>query len=63
MVHVPGEMPVTTPEVIPTVATDGVLLLQVPPEVESVNALVEPTQTLAVPLMGPTGVAPDTCTE
>ena len=63
MVLVPGEIPMTIPDDEPTVATALLLLLQCPPEVVSDNVLEEPTQTLAVPLIGPTKVTPDTCTE
>ena len=63
MVDVPGEMPMTIPVEEPTVATAVLLLLHCPPDVVSDNVREEPTQTLAVPLMGPTMIAPDTCTE
>lgn len=43
-------MPVTIP-VEPTVATDGVPLLHVPPAVASFNVVVKPTHTLAVPVI------------
>lgn len=49
MVAVPADTPVTAPVVDPTVATPGLPLVQVPPEVPSVKVVEEPTQTLAVP--------------
>ena len=51
MVATPDEMPVTTPMEV-TVAIEVLLLLQAPPEVESCNVTVEPTQTWFVPEMG-----------
>jgi hypothetical protein len=54
-VAVPGETAVTRPPLV-TVATAGLLLTQVPPEV-GVSAVVEPTQTLAEPVMLTTGIA------
>jgi hypothetical protein len=52
MVTVPALMPVTTPVAEPTVATAGLLLLQVPaPEVVA-NKVVLPTQTFIVPVIG-----------
>src|SRR3954464_13489101 len=51
MVTVPAPAPATTPEV-PTVATAGLLLLHTPPPVASARAVVEPTQTTRVPVMG-----------
>ena len=47
----PAETPVTIPVEEPTVAIAVLLLLQCPPDVESLSDLVEPTHTLAVPLM------------
>ena len=47
--EVPAATPVTTPEV-PTVATDVIPLVQVPPAVMSVSVVVLPTQTEAVPV-------------
>ena len=52
MVHDPAAMPVTTPVVALTVATEVLLLVHVPPETESCNALVLPMHALGVPLMG-----------
>ena len=48
MVLVPAATPVTTP-VVETVATPGVPLVQVPPEVVLEKAVVFPTQTVVVP--------------
>jgi hypothetical protein len=45
------DKPVTTPEVIPTVATEKLLLHHVPPDVALDNVVVEPEQTVAVPVM------------
>jgi hypothetical protein len=57
MVAVPVATPVTTPVPEPTVATDVLLLLHVPPEVASLNVLVEPpAHTLAVPDIGDIGL-------
>ena len=47
----PAETPVTIPVEEPTVAIAVLLLLQWPPAVESVSGLVEPTQTIVVPVM------------
>ena len=41
-------MPVTNPEVAPIVATDGLLLVQEPPDVASAKVAVEPIQYTAV---------------
>jgi hypothetical protein len=43
MVATPAATPFTTPLVAPTVATAVLLLVQLPPEVESVSVAVEPT--------------------
>lgn len=51
MVAVPDAIPVTMPEEEPTEATDGVLLLHVPPGTEFVNVAVIPTHTLDEPLI------------
>jgi hypothetical protein len=56
MVHVPAETPVTIPVEEPTAAIPELLLLQWPPEVESIKVTVEPAQTLAVPLIPPSAV-------
>ena len=55
MVAVPAVMPVTSPVDDPTVATEVLLLLHTPPLVASLSAVVNPTQTAAVPVIG-TGV-------
>lgn len=54
-VAVPADMPVTTPAFV-TVATEALLLAQVPP-VEGDNVVVNPTQILAVPVILTTGKA------
>ena len=48
----PAVSPFTIP-VLPIVATNVLLLLQVPPGVTSVSGIVEPTQTVVGPLMLP----------
>jgi hypothetical protein len=50
MVDVPAAMPVTTPEVEPTVATAVLALLHVPPATESVSVMVDPEQRVLGPL-------------
>ena len=52
MVAVPADTPVTVP-VLPTVATVVVVLLQAPPVVASLNPVVDPAQTVAVPVIVP----------
>ena len=52
MVAVPADTPVTVP-VVPTVATVVAVLLHAPPVVASLNPVVEPAQTVAVPVMVP----------
>ena len=49
MVTIPEVTPVTVPEVEPMVATPVLLLVQLPPEVASVNVVVKPTHTFVVP--------------
>lgn len=51
MVAVPEAMPVTTPVDAPTVATEGLLLLHVPPAVASANVTVDPIHTAVLPLI------------
>ena len=51
MVTVPGSIPVTTPPVV-TLAIDGLLLLQPPPDDASVNVIAEPWQTVVEPAIG-----------
>ena len=53
MVNVHAATPVTIPVVKPTVATDGLLLLHVPPPT-SLSAVVEPTHTFGVPVIAGT---------
>ena len=48
--------PVATPDTCPeasTVATPGVLLVHVPPAEASLNVVIEPTQTVPIPVMLP----------
>ena len=52
MVVVPSAIPVTTPDVKPIVATALLLLLHVPPDVESERVIVDPTQTVEGPEIG-----------
>ncbi len=47
----PKLTPVTIPLDDPTVAIEGLLLLQVPPGVTSAKVVVEPTQIVSVPVM------------
>ena len=49
IVVVPADTPVTVPEAEPMVATAVLVLLQVPPEVASLNVVVKPTHTVEVP--------------
>ena len=51
IVVVPANTPVTIPVEEPIVATVGVLLLHVPPVVASLNVVVEPSQTVNVPVI------------
>ena len=51
MVEVPATAPLTMPDV-PMVATVVLLLLHTPPDVASLNVVVEPTHTVAVPVIG-----------
>jgi hypothetical protein len=50
----PEETPVTTPP-DDTVATPVLLLLHVPPVVASLNVVVEPIHSVAVPVIADTG--------
>ena len=50
-VDVPAARPLTRPVVDPTVATEVLLLLQVPPVVTSPSELVKPTHIDGVPVM------------
>ena len=56
MVVVPVATPVTIPLVEPMVATDGLLLVHVPPVVGSVRVVVAPTHTNGVPPIVPGAV-------
>jgi hypothetical protein len=49
---IPADTPVTTPVDNPTVATDILLLVQLPPGVGFVNVIVVPTQWLLGPELG-----------
>ena len=49
----PVATPVTTPVVASTVALSGLPLAQVPPGTELVSVIVEPTQTILLPMIGP----------
>ncbi len=55
MTVVPDETPVTIPELVPTVATAVLVLLHVPPVTASLSVVVDPTQMVVVPAMGPGG--------
>jgi len=48
----PGVIPVTTPDVLPTL-TSALVLYQVPPVVELLRVVLAPTQMLAMPVMTP----------
>jgi hypothetical protein len=49
IVDVPVATPETIPEPLPTVATDVLLLVQLPPAMASLNVIVDPAQTVAGP--------------
>ena len=49
MFALPAAIPVTIPDVAFTVATDVLLLVQVPPVTASLNVVVLPAQTDALP--------------
>ena len=51
MVGAPAATPETMPEIEPTVACDVLLLLQVPPGVRSLRVVVDPVQTVCVPVI------------
>ena len=51
IIVVPNEIPVTTPVNIPIIATDGLLLVQLPPVVASNWVIEDPTQTEVGPVM------------
>lgn len=52
MVGQPTAIPVTTPDAEPTVANEGLLLVQTPPVVASVRVPVVPTHMLVGPAIG-----------
>ena len=56
MVVVPAVIPVTTPEREPTVPTERLPLLQVPPAVALVSVILLPAHTVAVPAIGDNGL-------
>ena len=49
----PDVVPDTRPFTDPTVATELVLLLQIPPAIELLNVLVEPAHIVVVPAITP----------
>jgi hypothetical protein len=51
MIAPPVFMPDTMPDIVPTVAIIGLLLLQVPPVVTSDNVVVDPTHKIVVPVI------------
>lgn len=51
MVKAPDAMPVTMPVPEPTVAKEVLLLVQLPPDVPSLNVRVRPTHTFVDPDM------------
>jgi hypothetical protein len=53
MVEVPASTPVTMPVEEPILATEVLLLVQIPPLTASVNVMVAVSQTLVAPLMLP----------
>ena len=62
MVDVPADTPPTVPPL--TVATPVLVLLHMPPVAPSLNAVVEPAHTVAVPVMVPAtgnGLTVTTC--
>ena len=56
MVTVPGATPVTIPVVEPTVATDALLVSQMPPDTASLIEIVPPTATVVLPDIGASGL-------
>jgi hypothetical protein len=52
MVDVPAEMPVVIPVAEPITATEGLLLLHVPPALASKKGVVAPTHTVPLPVIG-----------
>ena len=61
MVVAPPETPVTTPLVPSMVATDVVVLVQVPPGVASLSVVVEPAQIVVIPVIGAVALTVTTC--
>jgi hypothetical protein len=53
MIEVPIVRPVTTPLMLPMVATVGLLLVHIPPPTLLPNVVVVPAQALLVPVMAP----------
>jgi len=51
IVAVPPDTPLTTPDEEPTVATDVLLLLHVPPPLALLSAVVAPGHTVSVPVI------------
>jgi hypothetical protein len=51
MLEVPAEMPETVPEDEPIAATDGLLLVHVPPASALLSVVANPTQALSVPVI------------
>ena len=51
MVGVPPDTPVTTPEEVPIVAMDGLLLVQIPEGVASLSVRDDPRYKVAVPVI------------
>ena len=49
MLVTPDVIPLTIPDTLPTVATDGVVLVQKPPAVPSASATVDPWHTVELP--------------
>ena len=52
MIVVPADIPLTTPDIL-TLAIPVLLLLHTPPLAASLNVVVDPAHTVAVPLMIP----------
>jgi hypothetical protein len=52
MAAVPVTIPVTTPEEEPTVAIEILPLVHVPPDVLLLSDVVDPEQTVSVPVIG-----------
>lgn len=52
MLHVPAVTPDTTPLPEPTVATDVLELVHVPPLTELLSVVVKPVPTVVIPVIG-----------